>query len=53
MHIPTDNQGLDHQDIALLRILDRFETTSSLLLPELDNAQLGKQLTHLKEFEKM
>ena len=42
MHIPTDNQGLDHQDIALLRVLDRFETTSTLLLPELDNVQLGK-----------
>ena len=48
MHIPNDIQGVDHQDIALLRVLDKFETTSRLLLPELDNVQLGKQLTHLK-----
>ena len=48
MHIPTDNQGLDHQDIALLRVVDKFETTSRLLLPVLDNVQLGKQLTQLK-----
>ena len=43
-YIPTSNHGPHHQDVALLRVLEKFETTSRVLLPKLDNVQLGKEL---------